>query len=150
MLEEGAGRRGDGHDEESEDAPAENLPPARPLTRDESRAQHEEEFDNKLADHAQDPVDSTWAPSAQTNFVADLSALASDSKFHLLGVDCRSTTCVAEVEWKNYGEAVSQFGSVLHAPYKQNCGTTILLPEPPDRAAAYRAKAMFECGEASN
>jgi len=148
QLEQEKDGREEGQDQERAHAPEPQA--ARPLTEEESRALHEEDFDNKLADHARDSVDSTWAPAARSNFVNDLSAIASDSKFHLVGVDCRTSTCVAEVEWSNYGDAVSEFGSVLHARYKQNCGSTILLPEPPDLAVRYRAKAVFECGEAND
>lgn len=124
----------------SEESPA---PPM--LTEDEARARAEEEFDDRIRDHEQRPVDPQWAADATASFNADITSMGKEHGFELLDMDCRTNSCVAEVEWPDHAAATSTWGTLLHGSYGMNCGRGVLLPEPEDTESAFQARVLFEC-----
>lgn len=115
------------------------------LTEDEACAHAEQEFDDRIREHEQRPVDPHWAAEASASFNADITSMGKEHGFELLDMDCRSDSCVAEVEWPNHGAATSTWGTLLHGSYGMNCGKGVLLPEPEDPDSAFQAQVLFEC-----
>jgi hypothetical protein len=115
-----------------------------------SREQTLSEWEDKLADHDAESRDQAWSPSAEKALNEDVFAIAAQAQVRVLGADCKSKTCTATVEWKNYGTAVDNFGTLLHNPYQNGCAREVILPEPDKPDAPYRATVLFDCSAARN
>ena len=101
-------------------------------------------WEEQLDDHEAAAIDSQWARSVAPQFNRDLEAIGEEA-FAVADVDCRTTTCVATLDFASYGAAQASLAGVLHHPYAVNCATTFVIPEPEDRAAAYSANVLFDC-----
>jgi hypothetical protein len=115
-------------------------------TLEQARAAHLERHKRALAEHRGAAKDPRWAPAAETSLLADVRAIA-DLGASNPQVDCRTTTCAIDLEWPSYDAAVQSYSKVLQADLKVNCVREVTLPEPGDRAAAYRATVMLNCEE---
>jgi len=102
-----------------------------------------------LAAHAAEPVDASWAPAAARTIARDLRAIppaALRAPFRVAGVDCRTTRCVATLEWPSYDAARESFRAVIQQRSVQNrCSTFMLLDEPSDTTSAYESELLFDC-----
>ncbi len=131
--------------EHSAEAEAEPAPLAEPeLTLEEQAASHIEEHRVAMNEHAREPKDPGWADNVESDFFEDLNALPKLGG-HVTQIDCRTTTCTADVEWNNYDAALGGYAEVLHASLQTNCSKATILPEPSDREAPYRASFVFDC-----
>jgi hypothetical protein len=101
--------------------------------------------------HYREASDARWAPAATQSTQRDLESLAvsAESRFGIKGVDCRSTTCVAELEWSDYETAVNGYPDLLHHAYALNCARRIVLPEPGAPEQPYRASLLIDCSEST-
>jgi hypothetical protein len=111
--------------------------------REQLLARHEA----SIAGHQQQPVDHKWASTTATSFQADIGSFAEHAKLSLVSVDCRTTTCIATVEWASYENAIKNYERLLHFNYKANCQRQVLLPAPQDRSRPYRETVYFDCAE---
>lgn len=127
------------------DSPEEASADVPPMSPEEARAFHERTFNEQLSAHSRQQVDSGWAPAMRTQLSRELEPLQSTSGFRLGDIDCRSTTCVAQVEWPTYADAMAHYSTLLQSAFKEPCSKTIVLPEPADPGVPYSAKTLFEC-----
>jgi len=104
-----------------------------------------EAFSQRLAGHAESPVDSGFAGSAQRAYTGELSALASHVGFELGKVDCREKSCTAVTRWPSLSAAMQGYPALLHHPYQQNCAVETMLPDRDDAAQGYEATFLFTC-----
>ena len=75
------------------------------------------------------PRDEAWAPAAQVTLEQDLAQLAAQLKFRVGDVACRTTGCVAELEWPNGARAQRDLKAVIGADtYRLDCHRRLLLP----------------------
>ncbi len=111
--------------------------------REESKRRHTEAYERALKTHAAQPVDSGWAGTASEMFRADIEAKKAESRAKVVGVDCRTDSCVAELAWPSFHEARTGFRAVLHAHYRVNCVKSITLPEPKDPSKPFIGHALF-------
>lgn len=75
------------------------------------------------------PRDEAWANAAQATLERDLAQLAAQLKFRVGDVACRTTGCVAELEWPNGSQAQRDFKAVIGADtYRLDCHRRLLLP----------------------
>ncbi len=58
----------------------------------------------QLADHQAEPR-SAWGARAEREFSVDLQAIGAQAGFQVLDVDCRSSTCAAEVQFPSDSDA---------------------------------------------
>ena len=96
--------------------------------------------------------DSTWAPTAESNFQHDFVSLATEGEFTLVNTDCRTTRCAVTVEFPSYTVATENFSKLLHHQYQTNCARHTMLPKP-DRAqgeSSYQATFIFECNDSNS
>jgi hypothetical protein len=131
--------------EASESAHASSVPNVRP---EEWKQHHEEVHAARIAEANTEPVDSAWASKTEALFETDLTKVAGTPESHgmsVVGVECRTTLCLATFEWPSFEAARSGYGGVLHASFQANCGREILLPPPKDPAAPYRTTAVLDC-----
>ncbi|MGK3965249.1 hypothetical protein WMF38_13845 [Sorangium sp. So ce118] len=111
-----------------------------------------EEWKAKKADHHREVIaaheraveDPTWAPQARASLLTEIRTVGSGT-FDVRDVDCRTNTCAAVLEWKNYEEAFSSWSTAVEHNYGVNCAREILLPEPSDRDAPYQATMVMTC-----
>jgi hypothetical protein len=134
------------------DAPAPRAlepPPPAPVDIDEEMRQagqfHERHHEALLRSHANEPKDARWAAGVEPKLAADLAKAAERGKFSIVGVDCRTTSCVGVMEWPSYAEAVRGYGAAMRQAYRVNCAQEILLPPPPNPQARYQASMIFDC-----
>ena len=123
--------------------PAPSLPAAERIQ--QSRRFHEEEERTALDRHARESADPRWSPRAARSLEGDLERLQELTRGRAVRVDCRTTTCVATMEWATHAEAVATYAHLLHADYGVNCTRSILLHQPEDAARPYQARLVFRC-----
>jgi hypothetical protein len=125
-------------------------------------ASPEEEYDSLLAGRTHhesrwraESVDIGWARAAQSSVRSDLERIAEDvvaqdaSGFEVEDVACRSTMCVAKIEWASANEAVEHAERIAMARFDQSCGIFLLGPSPDAfaKGAAFTQEVFFDCGE---
>jgi hypothetical protein len=104
------------------------------------RTRHEE----MRTRHANEARDGAWARDEETSFTSALAPLATRGGYKLVGVDCRTTLCTADLEWSSYGDASKYYRDALHVDVP-GCESAILLEPPADGSAPYRATARYDC-----
>lgn len=73
-------------------------------------------------------VDRTWSRSAETNFEENLLSM-SDASFTLDRFECRTSVCLGELSWETDADAVRDAQRIAEQPYKENCKTSVFMPE---------------------
>lgn len=123
------------------------APPRVPdLSPEEAAARNRDRHRTAIADHDREPIDPKWGPATKRAFEEDLAKLAGDGHFEVARVDCRTTTCVADVTFGNYGAAVRDWKQLLMGRYSTNCGREVLLDDAPqDGAAKFSTTVVFDC-----
>jgi FtsZ-interacting cell division protein YlmF len=125
--------------------PSQGAEELTPEVLEASRLRRVEMHQRAIDEHWKEPVDKAWASSTASQFEEDFGAIEEKSGLKLMSVDCKSQSCVATVEWKNYDEAQQKYDEILHHSYATNCTREILLPEPANKAVPYQATAVFNC-----
>ena len=131
------------------DAPPAPQPEAL-LSEREAATQREIDDHKKLiAQHAAEPRDTAWAASEERDVHAKLVALSSamNRAFVLRSVDCRTASCVAELEWPNQDVAKTHLRSLLSGSSDVQCARQIAFP-PSEGSGAYTASFYLDCTEA--
>ncbi len=119
-------------------------PPER--TDKEIREEQVRDNEQRLAAHARETPDPAWAPKVAQRVTSALKGEQEAGKFKLVNVDCRTTRCVAQVEWGSRDEATENYTSVLHKSYGMRCQRSMYLPET-EQSGPYRAQLVIECAE---
>lgn len=119
----------------------EGAPPDLEEARREARRLHDE----LLQRHRDEPVDRGWSGQAETLLRSDLGALAEGRSYHLTSLECKTSSCVATLEWPSYATAPQEAVGVIAAPHHVNCATSVWTPPPDDPATSYRAEVFFDC-----
>lgn len=112
-----------------------------------SREQTLGEWEERLVEHENEPVDPTWSKETQEVLQGEVAGLADQGKFTVVDTKCRSKTCSTTVEWKDYGAAIEGFSPLLHHPYKHGCVREVILPEPENREQPYQATVLYDCSQ---
>ncbi len=127
------------------------APPSEALLSDREAATQREIDDHKklIAQHAAEPRDTAWAASEERDVHAKLVALSSamNQAFVLRSVDCRTASCVAELEWANQDVAKAHLRSLLSGSADVQCARQIAFP-PSEGSGAYTASFYLDCTEA--
>jgi hypothetical protein len=98
-----------------------------------------------LAKHAAEPLDATWAAAANASLSSDVLDTAKASQFEVTAVDCRSTTCTAELRWPTFALASSNYVNVVQQRMALACTREMTLAKPIDPETPYIATAFFDC-----
>ncbi len=95
---------------------------------------------------ARDPV---WASQAEFAFGNDFREKAPELGARLVRVECRTTGCLARVEWDSYDLAKARFRDLVHADYTTRCANSIDIGRvPDDRSRTHEATVVFQCERA--
>jgi hypothetical protein len=111
--------------------------------RNENSRLAEERFSQMVATHERSPVDAAWASTASRTYQGDLDERQRRFNFRAGPVECRSSSCVAEVEWDSYAEAQRTFHTLVGFPTEMTCQSHISIPEPEDMTLVYKSKVLF-------
>ena len=123
---------------------------ARPrVSSEESAADHRADHEAKIANHNQEPVDRAWSSKTEAAFATDLSGLATKMKapFTVDKVDCRSTSCTADISFPNFGGAMKNWRDILSAHYTTNCQKEMFLGNPSPGAGTYQTTVFYNCAQ---
>lgn len=99
---------------------------------------------NWRKEHASEPRDAAWATTEEATINRALMESGRDGSMSVVGVDCRTKWCRADVEWPTYGVAVGHYRDVLRSAVP-GCESAVLLEPPADSSRPYRTSAMFDC-----
>lgn len=126
--------------ETKEGAPkAGELPEARAEKERMAEAAHEA----ALALHRQEPRDAPWAREREQALTGQLTQAAPTVGMEVVGVDCRTTSCVARLRWADMATARGQIAALLDETARVGCARRIQFPDT--GAAPYEAELYLEC-----
>jgi hypothetical protein len=105
-------------------------------------------FHDRLAAHEREGVDPSWASRAQAAYEGDLARLAADARFRLGRVDCRSTSCMAQLSFASFAAAKDSMQRIVLSRWTLNCAKEMNLDPTTDGAAEYATSIYFDCARA--
>ncbi len=105
--------------------------PPPPSPEEAGRERHEKRED-AIASHWQEPVDRAWSAEFTSTFDRELSGFAEAGHFSVEKIDCRSSTCVADIEFKNYAEARTGWSKITPTDHGGHPFTVDIEVQPPD------------------
>lgn len=114
------------------------------LSEDETLARHRSSHDALLASVRAQGTDPTWSAGAEAKFTSDLGRLGA----HVERVDCRTSACLATLEWPNRGQAQQEYRALIEASYQLPCDRQIFLDRAASDDAPYRATLVLDCEHA--
>jgi hypothetical protein len=120
--------------------------PPSPQDRYAAAERARQELAQRLADHDASARDSRWAAPRERVIADSVRKLAADShqSFSLVDVDCRTTTCVARVQWADEATARVEIRNLMQNT-DVDCARQVALPAAPNAGVGYRASVLFDC-----
>lgn len=100
-----------------------------------------------LANHDREAKDPKWSEASETSVHGILDKIADTLHFRVDRVDCRMTTCTAELGWTDYSSAQKSIDQLITDRTGFNCGTEIFMPRPDDPSRPYSATLVYDCEE---
>jgi hypothetical protein len=98
-----------------------------------------------IAKHVRDPVDGEWSASMVKVLTPGLESEAADGHFKLVRVDCRTTSCIAALEWPSRNDAVTAYPVLVRSMLDVPCSREILLEEEAPPKERFVATMVFDC-----
>jgi hypothetical protein len=105
--------------------------------------------ETQLQAHRLEPTDAAWAAPASRSISADFNIMQGRRGFKVNGVNCRSHTCTADLEWPSRDLASSEWSRVLHYPYRNGCAKMLVLSPsvPGQESGPAKTTMLFDCAE---
>jgi hypothetical protein len=116
--------------------------------RAEARGREEQVHAELIEAHRAERRDDAWAGGHETKLRETYAGLAADGAFEVRGVDCRSHTCVVDVQFPSAAAGAEHARDLVDARGVP-CGRRITLPDAPDPAAPLAAQILVQCPEGS-
>lgn len=121
------------------------ITPDSGATREQVAQREYDAFRGRVQEHLQESRDPRWSDRAQQALRTDFHDLEHGLGFTMVDVDCRTTSCVATIEWPTYALATQRYTGVLVNPARLNCMRESSLPPPATPNAPYREQVIFDC-----
>lgn len=102
-------------------------------------------FEEQIAHHRLDSTDQQWAAAVTPPLKTELARVSADNGARLVDVECRSTSCVANVRFPTFDEAAMKYSALVEHPYVAACARSSYLPTPTNPTAPYDARVLFDC-----
>lgn len=102
-------------------------------------------YEELMQKHVDDSIDADWSESARTTVESDLAKLQEDGRFTIDSAECKKTSCVAVLKWKQVEHALAALPALLSATYELQCKKLLV---PPGRSADGEVQATliyYEC-----
>lgn len=121
-------------------------PPASPEDKYAAVEQARQAFAQRLADHEAAGRDPRWAAPTERAITDSLGKLAGDAhpSFSVAGVDCRTTTCVARLDWSDAAAARAEIRTLVQNA-DVSCARQVTLPDASSAAGSYQVAVLFDC-----
>jgi len=132
--------------------PGAEEPPRPSLPEKEAAIEHARQlFAQRLADHEASTRDSRWAAPKERAIADNMRRLASDAhhSFSVLNVDCRTTMCVARLQWPDEATARAEIRSVVQ-DVDVDCARQVMLAAPSGESLGYQASLLFDCAPSTD
>jgi hypothetical protein len=115
-----------------------------------SEAEHPvaKSFKERLEEHEREAIDPSWASDARRAYEREFDDLATDAGFTLRGVDCRTTTCVADVTFPSYMAAKSCMQKIVLSHWTLNCAKEMKVDPVASDSPSYLTSIYFNCASA--
>jgi hypothetical protein len=101
-------------------------------------------FHERLEAHGREAIDPSWALEARRAYEGDLRGLAADNGFTLESVDCRTTSCVADVSFASLAAAKDSMKKIVVSRWTLNCTKAMSLDEA-NESSPYSTSIYFDC-----
>jgi hypothetical protein len=124
----------------SAEAPAEELRPPDPVA---DRAALDREYAEDRLRHDRDGRDPAWATRAETSLQHSITSIAGEQR--VIGVECKTTSCIAHLEWDSRELASKGYGKLLVGSFEPNCAAKILLHEQDSPGKPYQEDLILDC-----
>jgi hypothetical protein len=120
--------------------------PEPPRSQEELKQDWRQKFARKVDIAASEARDPAWAQEVEQAFQNDFTQQRGRTQAELLNVECKSSACLAHVQWPSYAVAKRMFPQIMHTAYATNCAVAIDIgdePAEPDRP--HQAAVVFKC-----
>ena len=108
----------------------------------------QEEHEQLVTAHRQEPVDQAWARDMRSKVTDTFNATSDITGASLGAVDCRTTSCTVELTWPSYADARMQFARSVEAlGIGVPCARRLTLPEPDSQNGPFKAVMLLDCTE---
>jgi len=105
--------------------------------------------DRWLRAHAVEPAGDVAETERRRETLRDaLAELGGPAGFTVDSVDCRATTCLAQLVWPDMPTAQARFRSVLHSSLGLQCARALFLREPLAPSSSYPVNLRIDCAAA--
>jgi hypothetical protein len=118
----------------------------RPEARAEHERQAEAEHEAALAGHRLEPRDAGWAAERERTLTEQVAGVAHKIDVELLGIECRTRSCVAQLRWADRDAARAHLFPLLDETALLGCARRIHFPQT--GAVPYEAELYLECPRA--
>lgn len=105
-----------------------------------------EHWQGRLRQYEEEPEDRQWANPMIKTVATQLSAMAGSESFELVQTRCKTTTCSAQLLFRNYEVARQNFFALLQN-HHQACGIEVSLPPPAAgrEDSPYEVTVLYDC-----
>jgi hypothetical protein len=98
-----------------------------------------------IAKHVRQPVDGEWSASMVKVLTREIESEAAEGHFKLVRVDCRTTSCIAALEWPSRNDGVTANAVLVRSMLDVPCSREILLDDEAPQKERFVATMVFEC-----
>jgi hypothetical protein len=125
----------------AEAAPA----PQAPEDHEAQRQRAREAYEAVLDQHTRAPVDPVWAEPTSATLGAAMGTLGASAGGNAVvkGVDCRTDSCVATLEFPSYTAARTSYAAYVSEMYEVNCARQVMLDTPEDPESPFSVQVLF-------
>ena len=95
-----------------------------------------------------EPADPGWAPRAAKLLNEDFHNLGSNGSFQVNAVDCKTTTCVADIAFTDHYVAMTHWKEILANHFSVPCGVRMVLDGEGNGAEPYPTRVLLDCEDA--
>lgn len=108
-------------------------------------------FEQQVEASMRDPVDAAWANTAGRTLHDELQSLrGNDERYKIVRVDCRTRTCLAELDFTNFADARSQLGRLVVETNLEGCASTGHIDPTEDPASRSKMRLLFDCNRSQS
>lgn len=108
-------------------------------------------FEQQVEAAMHDPVDAAWANTAGRTLHDELQSLrGNDERYRIVRVDCRTRTCLAELDFTNFADARSQLGRLVVETNLEGCASTGHIDPTEDPASRSKMRLLFDCNRSQS
>jgi hypothetical protein len=108
-------------------------------------------FEQQVETALRDPVDAAWANTAGRTLHDELQSLrGNDERYRLVRVDCRTRTCLAELDFTTFADARSQLGRLVVETNLEGCSSTGHIDPTEDPASRSKMRLLFDCNRSQS